>query len=227
MVLGLESYCDVALVGYALRCVDIEDIRQHALKAEHGMRAPRRGLGIVSQTGLEVEIRRHGAAVEELQLGVLGIAAEVGSALALPPELVDVAAVPPPQIPCIALVAFFDSSLEAVGEHHLRSERAVLRPELCARRGHLLRIEDRVGGIPRPRERRRGRRRYGVVGLMSDVALARLLRLLDRMLAVLDMLRERLDSRDREQDPKCRLPDHAEAPSSGRTVTTLNMPACM
>src|SRR5690606_37878430 len=38
VVLGLESSGDVALVGYERRSVDLEDIRQHALKAEHGMR---------------------------------------------------------------------------------------------------------------------------------------------------------------------------------------------
>lgn len=95
VVLGLEAGGEIPLVRQKGRRIDLEPVRRQPLDPEHEMATPAQRLSVVANASLQVEPGIDGMAPQGLDLGLLRLFAKAPLDLALQPELVDVAAVPP------------------------------------------------------------------------------------------------------------------------------------
>ena len=78
-----------------------------------------------SESGLDFESRE-----PNIKLGMFDIAVERAFAFRLPPEAIDVAAIPALHVPGITLGAVVDGGFEAIEDNGMRDDFAILDPQL-------------------------------------------------------------------------------------------------
>ena len=145
-------------------------------------------------------------------------------AFGLPPETIDVAAVPALRVPVVGFAVIVETNLQPLNDDGRRSHAAILGHQLLAGPRHERRIEVEIGCVGLTiswidlRRLRRGRRLVSGVRIRCGC-----LNFMRRMI----LRSSRHGGGENQWRDECGDHLHDATPSRGRMVTTLNMPECM
>src|SRR5690606_29257404 len=114
-------------------CAHLKPIGRKTLDAEHKIGAVFAIEIALTNASLKIEVGRNGSAVEKLQFSVFEFIVERASALRLPPEAMNITAVPTLDVPGIGLFVIVETHLQLLKKDGVRSHAAILIEQLLAR----------------------------------------------------------------------------------------------